>query len=61
MYSIMIVDDREIFRRQLKRFQAFCDSTAFSIKYEAQNGEEALALLRENKIEIGRASCRERV
>ncbi len=52
MYSIMIVDDREIFRRQLKRFQAFCDSTAFSIKYEAQNGEEALALLRENKIDM---------
>ena len=44
MYSIMIVDDREIFRRQLKRFQAFCSSAAFSIEYEAQNGEEALAL-----------------
>ena len=52
MYSIMIVDDREIFRRQLKRFQAFCSSAAFSIEYEAQNGEEALALLRENKIDM---------
>lgn len=52
MYSIMIVDDREIFRRQLKRFPAFRESTAFSIDYEAQNGEEALDILHKNKVDM---------
>ncbi|MCD7731261.1 MAG: response regulator [Oscillospiraceae bacterium] len=52
MYSILIVDDREIFRRQFKRFSIFKNNSEFEIKYEAQNGEEALEILQNNDVDL---------
>ena len=52
MYTICIVDDREIFRRQFKRFPLFKDNDRYKVKFEAQNGHEAIELLRANTIDI---------
>lgn len=52
MYRLMIVDDREIFRRKFKRYRAFQNNPLFDISFEASNGEEALKLLRENEVDV---------
>lgn len=52
MFNIMIVDDKEIFRRQFKRFPIFKNNPDFCIAYEAQNGAEALEILSKNKVDI---------
>ena len=52
MFSIFIVDDREIFRRRFKRFSIFQNNDEFQVKYEAQNGQEALETLRKEKVDI---------
>ena len=51
MYKILIADDREVFRRQFKRLPVFKNSE-FEISFETQNGEEALEILRENKVDL---------
>lgn len=52
MYKILIVDDREIFRRQFKRFKIFKDNKDFTVAYEAEDGEKALAILREHDVDV---------
>lgn len=52
MYKIMIVDDREIFRRKFKRFEAVRENRDFEIAYEASNGKEALEILREHSTDL---------
>lgn len=52
MFTIMIVDDREIFRRKFKRYPAFHETGEFEIRYEAQNGKEALDILRREHVDI---------
>lgn len=52
MFSIFIVDDREIFRRRFKRFSVFQNSEQFRVEFEAQNGVEALEILRKEKVDI---------
>ncbi len=52
MYSICIVDDREIFRRQFKRFALFRSNEDFQVKYEAQNGQEAMEILRSTSVDM---------
>lgn len=52
MYNIMIVDDREIFRREFKSLPFFKNNNDFAVSSEAQNGAEALELLREADIDI---------
>lgn len=53
MYKILIVDDREVFRRKLKRMPYWLDShEKFQICYEASDGVEALELLRKEKIDL---------
>lgn len=52
MFSIMIVDDREIFRRQFKRFPVFREADRFQVTFEAQNGQEALEILRKEKVDL---------
>ena len=37
MYSICIVDDREIFRRQFKRFALFRSNEDFQVKWRQNN------------------------
>ncbi|WP_066457211.1 response regulator [Anaerotruncus rubiinfantis] len=52
MYTLFIVDDREIFRRQFKRFRIFQDNSRFQVRFEAQNGQEALEILRREQVDI---------
>lgn len=53
MYSILIVDDKEVFRRKLKRMKYFQEnSDKFSIDFEARNGLEALEILKNNKTDV---------
>ena len=53
MYNILVVDDREVFRRKLKRMPYWekCNGK-FRISGEASNGLEALELLRKQKIDL---------
>lgn len=52
MYSVMIVDDLEIMRLQLKRLKVWGENTGFQIVEEARNGHEALMKLRTNKVDL---------
>lgn len=52
MYSVLIVDDHEVLRYDLKRMNVWGDSTGFIIKDEAENGLEALKLLRQNSYDL---------
>lgn len=53
MFEVLIVDDKEVFRRQLKRMPYWKEnSEKFRISYEAQNGLEALEILSENNVDV---------
>ncbi|QCT70509.1 response regulator transcription factor [Eubacterium maltosivorans] len=53
MYNILVVDDREVFRRKLKRMLYWEECNGkFRISSEASNGLEALELLRKQKIDL---------
>lgn len=48
----MIVDDKEIVRRELKRFKIWGEPSGFIIHKEAGNGQEALDLLKGNPVDL---------
>lgn len=53
MYNIMIVDDKEVFRRQIKRLPYLRENPGkFKVNYEAKDGKEAIALLEHNPIDV---------
>ena len=52
MFSVMLVDDYEIFRKQLKRHKCWQLQSDYIITGEATNGLEALNALRENPVDI---------
>ena len=52
MYQILIVDDKEIFRRKMKRLPYFKNNDVFTIQYEAQNGLEALEIIKKEKVDV---------
>lgn len=53
MYNVLITDDKEVFRRKIKRMQYFRDnSDRFSLAFEAPNGLESLEILRQNRVDI---------
>lgn len=52
MYKILLIDDKEIFRRKMKRLDYFKTSEDFEITYEAKNGLEAMNLIKSEKIDI---------
>ncbi len=53
MYKVLLADDKEVFRRKVKRLPYWREaSEAFSICFEAQNGREALEYLEKEKIDI---------
>ena len=52
MTDLMIVDDFEIFREQLKGLNCLKNRADISLKGEAENGVEALRLLRDNPVDI---------
>ena len=52
MYSILAVDDREIFLIELKRLKVWGDKSGFSIIDTASNGKEALELLEKKSYDL---------
>ncbi|HEY8349451.1 MAG TPA: response regulator [Clostridia bacterium] len=52
MYRVLLVDDMEISRRQVRRLNLWNGETNFCIAAEAQNGQEALNLLRQEKFDL---------
>lgn len=52
MFKVMIVDDMEIMRRQIKRLPLWGDSTGFIITAEAEDGQEALEKLQIESVDL---------
>ena len=53
MYSVLIIDDKEVFRRKVMRMNYFKEHAEhIEIKYTAQNGEEALEILEKEQVDI---------
>lgn len=52
MYKVMIVDDMEIIRLQLKRLKIWGEVSGFEITEEARNGHEALLKLQTNPVDL---------
>lgn len=52
MYKVMIVDDMEIVRLQLKRMKIWREISGFEITDEARNGHEALQKLQSNPVDL---------
>lgn len=53
MYNLLIVDDREVFRRMIRRMPYFAENQdKFTIKYAAENGQEALELLQAGDTDV---------
>jgi two-component system, response regulator YesN len=52
MFRTLIVDDREIFLLELKRLKVWGKNSGFEIVDKANNGNQALDLLRNNKYDL---------
>lgn len=52
MYNVLVVEDYEIIRRQIKRYSVWGEISGFTITHEASNGLEALNILKENEIDL---------
>lgn len=52
MYSVMIVDDLSIFRRQIKKLPVWGAESGFVIRAEAQDGYRALEALRKDPVDL---------
>ena len=52
MYKVMLVDDMDIVRLELKRLPVWGENTGFTIAEEARNGEEALKKLSKRHIDL---------
>ncbi len=52
MYKLMIVDDRDIVLRQIKRMKLWNGETSFKIAAEAGNGHDALKILQTEQMDL---------
>ncbi|MBZ9621877.1 response regulator [Clostridium sp. FP2] len=52
MFEVMIVDDMEIMRRDLKRLKIWGERTGFIVVEEAKDGQEALKKLKKRKVDL---------
>jgi len=52
VFKIMIVDDVEVIRKEIKRLKIWGEETGFYIAGEARNGQEALELLKANPVDL---------
>lgn len=52
MFKVMIVDDMEVIRKQIKRLPLWGEATGFSIIAEAEDGQEALDKLQIEPVDL---------
>lgn len=52
MFKVMIVDDMDIIRMELKRFPSWGEKTGFYISEEAKNGADALEKLNKDSVDM---------
>lgn len=52
MFKVMIVDDMEVMRRQIKRLPLWGEDTGFNIIDEAEDGQEALYKLQRQPVDL---------
>lgn len=52
MYNVMLVDDMDISRRHIARMDLWNENTEFRIAAEAQNGQDALDILRSRHMDL---------
>lgn len=52
VYQVMIVDDKDIVKRELKRLKIWGETSGFSISEEACHGQEALDILANRPIDL---------
>ncbi len=52
MLKVMLVDDMEVVRLELKRLPVWGEKSGFKVVEEARNGEEALEKLQRNKVDL---------
>lgn len=53
MYHVLVIDDKEAFRRKIQRLRYFRENKdRLSIEYTAQNGKEGLKILEEHPIDL---------
>lgn len=52
MYRTLLVDDRKIFRIELRRLPVWGDRSGFALAGEAADGQQALALLRQQPYDL---------
>ncbi|MBM7685459.1 response regulator [Defluviitalea raffinosedens] len=52
MLNVLIVDDMDIVRREIKRLRVWGESTGFVILEEASNGQEALEILEQKSMDL---------
>jgi two-component system response regulator YesN len=52
MYRVMIVDDMDIIRRELRRMPIWGELSGFELSAEAKNGQEALDLLKLGELDL---------
>ena len=52
LLEVMIVDDMEIMRREIKRLKIWREQTGFIVSAEAKDGQDAIKKLREKKMDL---------
>jgi two-component system, response regulator YesN len=52
LFEVMIVDDMEIMRRELKRLKIWGEQTGFIVVEEAKDGQEALKKLKKRTVDL---------
>lgn len=52
MYKVMLVDDMEIVRREMRRQKVWGEASGFIISSEAGNGQQALELLSDHPVDL---------
>lgn len=52
LYQVLIVDDKDIVRRELKRLKIWGEASGFILVAEAGNGQEALDFIAQNPVDL---------
>ena len=52
MFTVMIVDDQEVIRMQMKRLKIWGETSGFVITEEAKNGQDAIEIYQRNPVDL---------